>query len=146
MSEVSSQQNMYSQEHILKQTSEMGCQNENPLKAIVNQFTKRRQDYYHIKHTANPEHSEFQQNSGRDLSQTEILSDQETSSKPVLQEFLSVFESQVKKMNQTYKRSKRQFQKDMKSFKEADIKLEEDMIEKTLNETHQGHWQQSKDS
>ena len=55
--------------------------------------------------------------------------------KPKLCDFLQAFENKVKSFNLTYKNSKGQFQADMKSFKEEDILIEEEMIEKLLNDT-----------
>ena len=55
--------------------------------------------------------------------------------KPKLCDFLQAFEKKVKAFNLTYKNSKTQFQNDMKSFKEHDIQIEEEMIEKLLNDT-----------
>ena len=64
--------------------------------------------------------------------------------KPKLCDFLSAFEKKVKAFNLTYKNSKMQFQNDMKSFKEQDIQIEEEMIEKLLNDTTHSNLNQQK--
>jgi len=42
----------------------------------------------------------------------------------------------VKQVNLTYKLSKNQFHQDMKAFKESDIQLEEEMIEKSIHDAN----------
>lgn len=62
------------------------------------------------------------------------MSDNEESKKPRLEDFLHSFEEKIRQVNLTYKDSKIQFENDMKSFKEQDILIEEEMIEKQINE------------
>jgi hypothetical protein len=50
--------------------------------------------------------------------------------KPRLEQFIKRFEAEVKRVNQTYKVSKTQFENDMKSFKDQDILNEEEAIDK----------------
>jgi len=54
--------------------------------------------------------------------------------KPRLAEFLEVFEEKIKEVNITYRMYKEQFEKDMKSFRECDIREEEEIIEKSIIE------------
>ena len=61
-------------------------------------------------------------------------SDDDQIAKPRLEEFLECFDHQISQVNITYKNSKQQFMQDMKSFREADIKQEEQMIERHLQE------------
>jgi hypothetical protein len=47
--------------------------------------------------------------------------DHDSSKKPRLEQFIERFEAEVKRVNQTYKESKTQFENDMKSFRDQDI-------------------------
>lgn len=54
--------------------------------------------------------------------------------KPNLKEFLELFESKMDEINNFYRQNKHQFEKDMKTFKEEDIRMEEEIIERSINE------------
>ena len=56
--------------------------------------------------------------------------------KPRLADFLKEFELKMKEVNLTYKSSKLQFQADMKCFKDKDIEMEQEMIEKSIHEAN----------
>lgn len=63
-------------------------------------------------------------------------SSEQVSKKPTIEQFLEEFNEKVKQVNLTYKASKEQFQKDMRAFKDSDILLEEEMIDKSISDVN----------
>ena len=56
--------------------------------------------------------------------------------RPRLEQFLQEFEHSVNLFNQAYRSSKAQFITDMKSFKAADIQKEDEIIERSINDSN----------
>jgi hypothetical protein len=54
--------------------------------------------------------------------------------KPNLNNFLELFRDKMDEINGCYRLNKHQFEKDMKTFKEDDIRMEEEIIERSINE------------
>lgn len=76
---------------------------ENPVQTVLSQFSKKRQIYMsQVKKGIEP-----------------------TMNKPKLEDFLKNFQSTVKEMNRNYKKSKIQFEKDIKFFKNCEVEDKE---------------------
>ena len=56
--------------------------------------------------------------------------------RPKLEQFLQEFDHSVNLFNQAYRSSKAQFITDMKSFKAADIQKEDEIIERSINDSN----------
>lgn len=134
---------------------------ENPLQQVIKEYTKKRQNFASSrgglagrverqdgKFDAMDEKSFGANRMQGDILERSDLGDimsEKAVKKPKLCDFLQAFEKKVKAFNLTYKNSKMQFQNDMKSFKEQDIQIEEDMIEKLLNDTTHNNLNQKKE-
>lgn len=112
---------------------------------VVREYVNRRQEFINSKkrgnldepckrHQSNPG-SQEPNGRGFDASESE---DHDPTKKPRLEQFIERFEAEVKRVNQTYKESKTQFENDMKSFRDQDIQNEEEAIDKHMNEANGG--------
>lgn len=62
-----------------------------------------------------------QERNGKGFVDASESEDHDPSKKPRLEQFIERFEAEVKRVNETYKESKSQFENDMKSFRDQDI-------------------------
>lgn len=96
---------------------------------VVREYVNRRQEFINskkkghhnescLRHQSNPGSYEPNATGFLDASESE---DHDPSKKPTLEQFIERFEAEVKRVNQTYKESKNQFENDMKSFRDQDI-------------------------
>lgn len=96
---------------------------------VVREYVNRRQEFLNNKkrghldepckrHQSNLDSQEPNVRGFLDASESE---DHDSSKKPRLEQFIERFEAEVKRVNQTYKESKTQFENDMKSFRDQDI-------------------------
>ena len=97
---------------------------------VVREYVNRRQDFLNTRkrgghqdepckrHQSNPGSQEPNGRGFLDASESE---DHDLSKKPRLEQFIERFEAEVKRVNETYKESKNQFENDMKSFRDQDI-------------------------
>ena len=94
----------------------------NPITEVVKEWVNKRQNYIneHRTHHRGPRAEEI-------LDASDI---EDGNKKPRLEEFLNEFENQIKHVNQIYRKTKSQFESDMKTFKDEDIQMEEEMLEK----------------
>lgn len=113
---------------------------------VVREYVNRRQEFINSKkrghhdepckrHQSNPG---SQEPTGRGFVDASESEDHDPSKKPRLEQFIERFEAEVKRVNQTYKESKTQFENDMKSFRDQDIQNEEEAIDKHMNEANGG--------
>ena len=111
---------------------------------VVREYVNRRQEFINSKkrghhdepckrHQSNPG---SQEPTGRGFVDASESEDHDPSKKPRLEQFIERFEAEVKRVNQTYKESKTQFENDMKSFRDQDIQNEEEAIDKHMNEAN----------
>jgi hypothetical protein len=97
---------------------------QNPMVKVVEEYVQKRHDYL------NQVHDTFHTGFCNELLDNSESEEVVKMDKPRLAEFLQCFEEKIREVNITYKMCKAQFEQDMKSFRECDIREEEEVIEK----------------
>lgn len=66
----------------------------------------------------------------------DALNENGSRKRPNLNQFLDEFEEGMRTFNESYTRSKLQFLKDMKSFNQAELKKEDEIIERSIKDSN----------